>query len=138
MNHDAYTNAAAAILTEFCAATGMEPGKGGFLFYLPPQHSVFALYLSGGGDAGELAQCSPSHIRMDARVEARFVKPDDAMRFVMQVMEIVPKDDFANIQRLHLVATPTVEAVFFVLANQDDPSLCYRVNIQMEANFATA
>ena len=138
MNHDAYTNAATAILTELCAATGMEPGKGGFLFYLPPQHSVFALYLSGGGDAGELAQCSPSYIRMDARVEARFVKPDDALRFVMQVLEIVPKDDFENIQRLHMVATPTVEAVFFVLANQEEPSLCYRVNIPMEANFSTA
>ena len=138
MNHDAYTNAATAILTELCACTGMEPGKGGFLFYLPPQHGVFALYLSGGGDAGELAQCSPSYIRMDARVEARFVKPDDAMRFVIQVMEIVPKDDFENVQRLHLVATPTVEAVFFVLANQEEPSLCYRVNIPMEANFATA
>ena len=116
----------------------MEPGKGGFLFYLPPQHSEFALYLSGGGDAGELAQCSPAYIRMDARVEARFVKPDDAMRFVMQVLEIVPKDDFENIQRLHLVATPTIAAEFFILANQYDPSLCYRVTIPMEANFATA
>lgn len=138
MNHDAYTNAAAAILTELCACTGMEPGKGGFLFYLPPQHGVFALYLSGGGDASELAQCPVTHVRMEARVEARFIRPDDAMRFVMQVLEIVPKDDFENIQRLHLVATPTVDAVFFVLANQDEPSLCYRVSISMEAIFTTA
>lgn len=138
MNHDAYTNAATAILTELCAATGMKPGRGGFLFYLPPQHSVFALYLSGGGDAGELAQCSPSYVRMDARVEARFIKPDDAMRFVMQVLEIVPMDDFKNVQRLHLVATPTVSAEIFTLANQDTPSLTYFVTIPMEANFSTA
>ena len=138
MNHDSYTNAATAILTELCATTGMEPGKGGFLFYLPPQHSVFALFFSGGGDASELAQCPITHIRMESRVDARFVKPDDAMRFVMQVLEIVPKDDFENIQRLHLVATPTVAAEFVILANQDDPSLCYRVTIPMEAIFTTA
>lgn len=133
MNHDAYTDAASAILTELCAATGLEPGAGGYLFFLPPQANVFALYLSEGGDSSELAQCPITHLRMDALVEGRFAAPDEAMRFVMRVLEIVPKDDFATVQRLHLTATPTVVADVFTLANQNDPSITYLAKIQMEA-----
>lgn len=127
--------AAQTVMDALVEATGCTEGKNAFQYFLPPIHSAWMLSISGGGSSSELAQCTVSHMRMAANMEGRFISPTDAQRFIMQVMAILPVDDRGNVQRLHIIDTPTVEPEITVLANQENPGLFYKVRIGMEVVF---
>jgi hypothetical protein len=138
VNPDCYLEAAQSVLERLCEATGRKAGVNAFLFYLPPVHSAFAVSLSGGGQAAELAQCPVTHLRMAAEVVGRFTTPQEAMRFVVQVLAVLPADNVGRLQRLHLVEAPTVEVEFTQLANQSEPGMFYLGGLKLEVVFATA
>lgn len=132
---ESFAEAAATVMLKLCEATSAVEGRNAFQYFLPPLHSTWALMITGGGDGSELAQCAVSHVRMAATVDGRFRTPQDAQRFVMQVLGVVPLDNVDRVQRLHLVQTPTITAEVVTLANQDEPGLFYRAAVPLELVF---
>ena len=127
------------VMDTLLAATGGRVGVDAFQGYLPPVANCWALFTGGqGGNEQTSWHPSASSMHFGARILSQWVKRENALKHVMQVLQVLPLTNTGNVQnfRVRMGGYPEPQVDMLPLAN-DKKVMLWTVEIGCELVFST-
>lgn len=132
------TEAARIIMESLCLATGGKQGDDAYQLDIPAgRFDAWKLTLSGGAQEF-IAGCAVTSLILDAPVEGRFFKLEEAQRFAAQVCSVVPLTS-GVVEGFFVTAPPTFEVRYEQPANHPERTVrVYYVTVPCRAAITMA
>lgn len=131
----------ASIATAYTARFGAAPveDRDAWLDVLPARVPCFAIFAGGGSDVAiSDTTAAPATLDMDARIEGRFTRREDARAFGMMVLAGLPIYHQGNVEWFRIAQNPRIDTESIRLANDKKAKTYYKLVLPCLLVFRTA